>query len=121
MAPLRRDKGKGKVINNPIVPKPDSLNLGRLVPNPKEKIDFTLTFRNKTLTTPNFHGESRFQMTPKEYEVNIEAANKNMGNFKDKDGIFKHKEDASSTFSLVPMSEEEDPMNLQEALLSLDV
>lgn len=43
MDPSRRDKGKNKSIDDSIGPepnKPGSLNLGRLVPNPKEKIYF---------------------------------------------------------------------------------
>lgn len=52
----------------------------------------------------DLHGESRFKMNSKEYEINIGATNKNMRIFKDKDDIFKQREVASFTSSstLIP-------------------
>lgn len=49
-------------------------------------------------------GETRFQMTPKEHEINVRVANKNMRIFKDKDGIYRHREVGYSS-SYVPMPE----------------
>ncbi|KAI5433285.1 hypothetical protein KIW84_020533 [Lathyrus oleraceus] len=50
----------------------------------------------------NLHGESRFKMIAKEHEINIWASNKNLEIFKDKDGIFKHKEVVSYAATLLP-------------------
>lgn len=44
-------------------------------------------------------------MNAKEHEKNIGASNNNMRIFKDKDGIFKHKEVASFTSTSVPIPE----------------
>lgn len=63
MAPSRRDKGKGKVIDDSTGPEPDMpdrLNLRSLAPTPKEKIDFMLLFRNHSLTTPKYGNLSSF-------------------------------------------------------------
>lgn len=51
----------------------------------------------------DLHGESRFKMNVKEHEINIGAGNTNMGIFKNKDIIFKHREVASSISYFVPM------------------
>lgn len=50
-------------------------------------------------------GESRFKMNAKKHEIIIGATNKNMGIFKDNDGIFKHREIASSISSYALMPE----------------
>lgn len=53
----------------------------------------------------DLHGKSRFKMNAKEHEINIGTTNKNMGIFKDKDCIFKHRDVPSSTSSYSPMPE----------------
>lgn len=63
MALSRKDRGKGKSIDDSTgrePNRPDSLNLGRLVPTPKEKIDSMLAFKNCALTTPMYGNISSF-------------------------------------------------------------
>lgn len=63
MVPSRRDRDKGKAIDdstNPETDRSDNLSLGRLVPIPKKNIDFMLDFRNRSLTPPKYDILSTF-------------------------------------------------------------
>lgn len=46
--------------------------------------------------------EPRLEMTSKTSEISAKAANKNMGSFKDDDGIYKHIEQAPSSSNVAP-------------------
>lgn len=45
----------------------------------------------------DLEGEAKVKMTSKEHEITVRVTNKNLGIFKDKDEIYKHRETASSS------------------------
>ena len=45
----------------------------------------------------SFRGETETKMTSRDCEISIAVANKNMGIFKDNDGLFKHREKGTSS------------------------